>query len=45
MATLGKIAPDAKLVDLEGKVLSLQKDFILKMAKDVPLILNMGSYT
>jgi hypothetical protein len=45
IAKLGQKAPDAEIVSLDGTVLSLQRDFISKMAKDVPLILNMGSYT
>jgi hypothetical protein len=44
-AKMGKKAPDAKLVDLKGKELSLLHDYIEKMPKGMPLILNMGSYT
>jgi hypothetical protein len=44
-AAVGKVAVDAKLVDLNGKVVSLLHDYIGKMPKGKPLILNMGSYT
>ncbi len=36
---------DAKLISLDGnKKLSLLNDFVNKMPKDMPLIINMGSY-
>jgi hypothetical protein len=36
---------DATLVSLDGtKKLSLLNDFVNKMPKDMPLIINMGSY-
>ena len=41
----GQKAPDAKLVDLDGKELSLVGDFISKMPAGMPLVLNMGSMT
>jgi hypothetical protein len=44
-ATLGSRCPDAKLVSLDGEELSLLDDFVNKMDPDMPLILNMGSYT
>ena len=44
-ATAGARAPDAKLVDLDGKELSLLADFVNKMPKGMPLVLNMGSMT
>ncbi len=43
-ATLGESAPDAKIVTLDGQVKSLLKDYI-NVNSDIPLILNMGSYT
>ena len=43
-AELGKKSPDAKLIDLDGNVKSLLKDYIEK-SYSMPLILNMGSYT
>lgn len=43
-AQLGKKSPDAKLIDLNGNEKSLLKDYIEK-SYDMPLILNMGSYT
>ena len=45
VAEKGKVAPDAKLIDLNGNELSLLKDYIAKMPKGMPLVLNMGSYT
>jgi hypothetical protein len=44
-AKLGHLAPDAALVDLDGKELSLLADFVNKMPKGMPLVLNMGSMT
>jgi hypothetical protein len=44
-ATTGKPAVDATVVDMNGKEKSLLNDYILKMPKGMPLILNMGSYT
>jgi hypothetical protein len=44
-AILGKIAPDAKIVNLTGEEKSLVSDYISKMPMGMPLILNMGSYT
>lgn len=43
-ATLGKRCPDATLVSLDGTVKSLLKDYV-DIDQDIPLILNMGSYT
>lgn len=45
MAKFGEKAPDAKLVDLNGKSLSLVEDYIKKMGPSKPLIINIGSYT
>ena len=45
IATLGKPAVDARLVDLQGNPKSLLQDYILRMPKGKPFILNMGSYT
>lgn len=45
MAELGGKAPDAKLVDLDGKSKSLVEDYIKKMGPSRPLIINIGSYT
>ena len=42
-AMLGKACPDAKLVALDGTVKSLAEHY-LKL-DDMPVILNMGSYT
>lgn len=39
----GKLAPDAQLVTLDRKVIYL-KD-VLSQCGDMPVILNMGSYT
>ena len=44
-AMLGARAPDAKLVGLDGKELSLLADFVNKMPAGMPLVLNMGSMT
>jgi hypothetical protein len=44
-AKLGGVAPDAKLVDLDGNSKSLLLDYIKKCPPSIPLILNMGSYT
>jgi hypothetical protein len=45
-ATLNKPAPDAAVVTLSGEKRSLLKDFIQETQKmNMPLILNMGSYT
>jgi hypothetical protein len=43
-AKLGKRCPDAKLVDLDGNVRSLLADYV-DLNSDIPLVLNMGSYT
>lgn len=43
-AEVGKRAPDATVVTLDGEKRSLLKDFLLD-AGDMPVILNMGSYT
>lgn len=45
LAKVGSKAPDAKLVSLDGKPLSLLSDFVQRTAKGVPLIINLGSYT
>jgi len=44
-AKYGGKAIDSKLVSMEGKSLSLLNDYILKLPKEKPLILNMGSFT
>lgn len=44
-AEVGKRAPEAKLISLEGKELSLLRDYVQKVPKGMPLVLNMGSYT
>lgn len=45
-AEAGEKAPDATLVTLDGQTRSLLKDYILDPRfNDIPLILNMGSYT
>lgn len=44
-ATVGCKAPDAKLVSLDGRELSLSADFVSKMPPGMPLVLNMGSMT
>jgi predicted AlkP superfamily phosphohydrolase/phosphomutase len=41
----GSPAPDALLVGLDGKEISLLESFVKKMPKGMPLILNMGSFT
>lgn len=43
--SLGSRAVDCKLVDINGKPLSLLRDYIEKMPRGMPLVLNMGSYT
>ena len=45
VASAGKAALDARLVDLQGNEKSLLRDYILRMPKGKPLFLNMGSYT
>lgn len=42
---VGKAAPDARLVSLQGSDRSLLRDYVQKMPQGMPLILNMGSYT
>lgn len=44
-ASLGKLAPDAKVISLSGKVQYLFSDYISKVPQGMPIILNMGSYT
>jgi len=44
-AMLGAKAPDADLVGLDGKKLSLLRDFVDKMPAGMPLVLNFGSFT
>ena len=44
-ATLGKPAVDARLIDLQGNPKSLLQDYISRIPKGKPFILNMGSYT
>jgi len=43
-ATNGRKAPEASLVDFEGKHLSLRFD-IFSSYRDTPIILNIGSYS
>ena len=43
-AKLGSFCPDAKLVDLKGGYKSLLSDYASQY-ENIPLILNMGSYT
>jgi hypothetical protein len=43
-ASVGRPCPDATLVTLEGKIKSLIDDYV-KKEPNMPLILNMGSYT
>ncbi len=43
-AVAGKACPDAHLVTLSGESKSLLKDYV-KVNNEMPLILNMGSYT
>lgn len=45
VAAKGKPAPDAELLSLDGKPLSLLRDYISRMPQGMPLVLNMGSYT
>lgn len=44
-AKIGLSAPDACLVNLAGKKLSLVNDYINKLPSNVPLVLNFGSFT
>ncbi len=43
-AQLGKACPDAKLVTLNGEMKSLLANYV-NVNPEIPLILNMGSYT
>lgn len=44
-ARAGKKAVDASLISLDGKELCLLEDYVEKMPKGMPLVLNMGSLT
>lgn len=44
-AQVGQKAPEASLVSLDGKCLSLLNDYVSKMPAGMPLVLNMGSFT
>lgn len=43
-ATIGKVAPGGDVFTLDGEQTSLE-DFIDAVPRDMPLILNIGSYT
>jgi hypothetical protein len=43
-AVVGKLAPDCKVVDLNGEIRQLST-YIKATPKGMPLILNFGSYT
>ena len=45
VAEVGKKAPDAKILTLNGVEKNLINDYIDKTPNGMPLILNMGSYT
>ena len=43
-AKQGNFAPEASVVSLDGQILSLKDDYFKKYY-DIPLIINMGSYS
>lgn len=45
IAKVGNAAPDAALVSIDGKEMRLLRDFVDKMPKGMPLVLNFGSFT
>lgn len=44
-ARVGRPAPDAHIVSLSGESKNLVKDYIKRMPRGMPLVLNIGSYS